>query len=133
MPSLLRIPWISWGRTPAITSPCSLLQLMSIKSETPSNNFLLCFPLLLLPSIFPSIGVRIFQGKLPAIRVISSIAPPFLEQLGHQPSCSPTEQFGSSALLLLPRNSFGSSACCSPPPRNNLGHQPYCSSSVRDG
>ena len=34
---------------------------MSIKSETPSNNFLLCFPLLLLPSIFPSIGV--FSNK----------------------------------------------------------------------
>ena len=61
MPSLLRIPWISWGWSPAITSPCSLLQLMSIKSETPSNNFLLCFPLLLLPSIFPSIGV--FSNK----------------------------------------------------------------------
>ena len=30
---------------------------MSIKSVMPSNHFILCCPLLLLPSIFPSIGV----------------------------------------------------------------------------
>ena len=34
---------------------------MSIKSETPPNNSLLCFPLLLLPSIFPSI--RVFSNE----------------------------------------------------------------------
>ena len=44
-----------------ITSPRSLLQLISIKSETSSNNFLLCCPLLLLPSIFPSI--RVFSNE----------------------------------------------------------------------
>ena len=32
-----------------------LLKLMSIKSVMPSNHFILCCPLLLLPSIFPSI------------------------------------------------------------------------------
>ena len=35
----------------------SLLKLMSIKSLMPSNHFIFCRPLLLLPSIFPSIMV----------------------------------------------------------------------------
>ena len=35
----------------------SLLKLMSIESVMPSNHLILCRPLLLLPSIFPSIGV----------------------------------------------------------------------------
>ena len=34
----------------------SLLKLMSIESVMPSNHLVLCHPLLLLPSIFPSIG-----------------------------------------------------------------------------
>ena len=34
-----------------------LLKLMSIKSVMPSNHLILCHPLLLLPSIFPSISV----------------------------------------------------------------------------
>ena len=35
----------------------SLLKLMSIESVMPSNHLILCHPLLLLPSIFPSISV----------------------------------------------------------------------------
>ena len=35
----------------------SLLKLMSIESVMPSNHLVLCHPFLLLPSIFPSIGV----------------------------------------------------------------------------
>ena len=35
----------------------NLLKLISIKSVIPSNHFILCHPLLLLPSIFPSIRV----------------------------------------------------------------------------
>ena len=44
--------------------PCpsqSLLKLMSIESVMPSNHFILCHPLLLLPSIFPSI--RVFSSE----------------------------------------------------------------------
>ena len=41
----------------AITNSWSLLKLMSIKSVMPSNHLILCHPLLLLPSIFPSIRV----------------------------------------------------------------------------
>ena len=40
-----------------ITNSQSLLKLMSIQSVMPSNRLILCHPLLLLPSIFPSIGV----------------------------------------------------------------------------
>ena len=40
----------------------SLLKLMSVESLMPSNYLILCHPLLLLPSIFPSI--RIFSNEL---------------------------------------------------------------------
>ena len=40
----------------------SLLNFVSIESVTPSNHLILCHPLLLLPSIFPSI--RVFSSKL---------------------------------------------------------------------
>ena len=39
----------------------SLFRLMSIESAIPSNYLILCYPLLLLPSIFPSI--RIFSNE----------------------------------------------------------------------
>ena len=39
----------------SITNSRSLLKLMSIELVTPSNHLILCRPLLLLPSIFPSI------------------------------------------------------------------------------
>ena len=42
---------------PVITSSRSLLKCMSTESVMPSNHLILCHPLLLLPSIFPSIGV----------------------------------------------------------------------------
>ena len=41
----------------SFTNSWSLLKLMSIKSVMPSNHLILCHPLLLLPSIFPSIRV----------------------------------------------------------------------------
>ena len=45
----------------SITNPWSLLKLMSIKLVIPSNYLILCCPLLLLPSIFPSI--RVFSSE----------------------------------------------------------------------
>ena len=39
----------------------SLLKLMSIESVMPSNHLILCRPLLLLPSVFPSI--RVFSNE----------------------------------------------------------------------
>ena len=41
----------------SITNSWSLLKLMSIESVMPSNHLILCLPLLLLPSISPSIRV----------------------------------------------------------------------------
>ena len=40
----------------------SLLKLMSIESVMPSNHLIFCCPLLLLPSVFPSI--RVFSNEL---------------------------------------------------------------------
>ena len=45
----------------SITNSRSLLKLMSIESVMPSNRLILCCPLLLLPSIFPSI--RVFSNE----------------------------------------------------------------------
>ena len=50
----------------SITNSWSLLKLMSIGSVMPSNHLILCHPLLLLPSIFPSL--RIFSNKS-AVRI----------------------------------------------------------------
>ena len=45
----------------SITNSQSLPKLMSIESVMPSNHLILCHPLLLLPSIFPSI--RVFSNE----------------------------------------------------------------------
>ena len=45
----------------SITISQSLFKLMSIQSVMPSNHLILCHPLLLLPSIFPSI--RVFSNE----------------------------------------------------------------------
>ena len=42
-----------------ITNSCSLLKLMSIKWVMPSNHLILCHPILLLPSNFPSIREKV--------------------------------------------------------------------------
>ena len=42
---------------PTFTISLSLLRLMSIQSVMPSNHLILCCPLLLLPSVVPSIRV----------------------------------------------------------------------------
>ena len=51
-------PWTAARQASlSITNSQSLLKLMLIQSVMPSNHLILCFPLLLLPSIFPSITV----------------------------------------------------------------------------
>ena len=52
-------PWTAPRQ--AITNSRSSPKLMSIESVMPSNHLILCRPLLLLPSIFPSI--RVFSNK----------------------------------------------------------------------
>ena len=51
-------PWAAAARQSSlIFISLSLLKLMSIESMMPSNHLILCHPLLLLPSVFPSISV----------------------------------------------------------------------------
>ena len=55
---LFATPWTAAHQASlSITNSWSLLKLMSIESVMPSNHLILCHPLLLLPSIFPSIWV----------------------------------------------------------------------------
>ena len=59
---LFAIPWTAARQAlVSITNSQSLFQLMSIKSVMPSNHLILCHPLLLPPSIFPSI--RVFSSE----------------------------------------------------------------------
>jgi len=58
-----------WAAAPqaslSIANSRSLLKLMSIELVMPSNHLILCHPLLLLPSIFPSIRVFSSESVLP--------------------------------------------------------------------
>ena len=56
-------PWtIAYQASLSFTISWSLLKLASIESVMPSNHLILCRPLLLLPSIFPSI--RVFSNEV---------------------------------------------------------------------
>ena len=60
---LFATPWTAACQASlSITNSQSLLKLMSIEFQMPSNHLTLCHPLLLLPSIFPSI--RVFSSEL---------------------------------------------------------------------
>ena len=59
---LFATPWTAARQASlSITNSRSLLKLMSIEPKMPSNHPILCRPLLLLPSIFPSI--RVFSNE----------------------------------------------------------------------
>ena len=59
---LFAIPWTAACQASlSIINSQSLLKLMSIELVMPSNQLIVCHPLLLLPSIFPSI--RVFSNK----------------------------------------------------------------------
>ena len=59
---LFATPWTASPQASlSITNSWSLLKLMSIQSVMPSNHLILCFPLLFLPSILPSI--RVFSSE----------------------------------------------------------------------
>ena len=72
----------------SITNSRSLLKLMSIKLVMPSNHLILCRPLLLLPSIFPSITVfpmsQFFASGGQSIGVLASasVLPMNISDLG---------------------------------------------------
>ena len=100
----------------------SLLKLVSIESIVPSNSLILCHPLLLLPSIFPSIRVLSNESAFPiggqsvGVSASTSVLPVNIQDwlpLGwtgwislwsNRLSSSPTPQFksiNSSALSFL--------------------------------
>ena len=59
---LFATPWtIAHQASLSITNSWNLVKLMSIESVVPSNHFILCHPLFLPPSIFPSI--RVFSNQ----------------------------------------------------------------------
>ena len=59
---LFATPWIATRQASlSITNSQSSLRLTSMESVMPSNHLILCRPLLLLPSIFPSI--KVFSNK----------------------------------------------------------------------
>ena len=59
---LFATPWDTAHQASlSVTNFRSLLKLMPIESVMPSNHLILCHPLLLLPSIFPSI--RVFSNE----------------------------------------------------------------------
>ena len=58
-------PWTAAHQASlSVTNSQSLLKCMSIESVMPSNHLILCRPLLLLPSIFPSIRVFSHESVL---------------------------------------------------------------------
>ena len=77
---LFATPWTAAHQASlSITNSRSLLKLMSIESVIPSNHLMLCRPLLLLASIFPSIRV-FFQSVSFSLQVAKELE----FQLQHQ-------------------------------------------------
>ena len=63
---LFGTPWTAACQASlSFTISRSLLKFMSIESMMPSNHLILCYPLLLLPSLFPSIRLFSNESALP--------------------------------------------------------------------
>ena len=80
-------PWTeACQASPSITNSQSLRRFMSIELVMPSNYLILCHPLLLLPSIFPSIKVfsneSVLHIRWPKYRSFSFSISPSIEYLG---------------------------------------------------
>ena len=59
---LFATPWTATHQASlSIIISLSLLKLMSVESVIPSNHLILCCPILLLPSVFPS--MRVFSNE----------------------------------------------------------------------
>ena len=62
---LFATPWtVAHQASLSITNSWTMLKFMSIQLVMPSNHLVLCCPLLLLPSIFPSIRVFLNESVL---------------------------------------------------------------------
>ena len=116
---LFATPWIAaYQASLSITSSRSLLKPMSIESVMPSSHLILCRPLLLLPSIPPS--VRVFSNEVFAwggqIIGVSASAPVFpMNTQDWSPQdglvgspCSPRDSQVSKPLIQLSAEGWGS-------------------------
>ena len=73
---LFATPWTAARQASlSITKSQNLLRFMSIEAAMPSNHLILCRPLLLLPSIFPSIRVSSNESVLHIRSFSFSISP----------------------------------------------------------
>ena len=110
---LFATPWtVANQASLSINNFRSLLKLMSIESVMPSNHLILCHPLLLLPSIFPSIRVfsneSVLRIRWPKYWSFSFNISPSIEYSGlisfpweDSQESSPTPQFKSISSLAL--------------------------------
>ena len=83
-------PWTAAQQASlSITNSWSLFKLMSIESVMPSKHLILCRPLLLLPSIFPSIGSfqmsQLFasDGQSIGVSALTSVLPMKTQDWSH--------------------------------------------------
>ena len=73
---LFKTPWTAAHQASvSISNSQSWLKLMSIESVMPSNHLILCHPLLLPPSIFPSIRVFSNESLLPILWPSTGVSP----------------------------------------------------------
>ena len=114
-------PWTAAHQASlSISNSQSLLKLISVDSVMPSNHFILCRPLLLLPSICPSIrvfsneSVLHISGQSIGVSVLASVLPMTIQnwfllgwtgwislQSKDSQESSPTPQFKSISSLVL--------------------------------
>ena len=104
-------PWTAVHQASlSFTISLNLLKLMSIESVMPTNHFILCHPLLLPPSIFPSIRVfsneSVLHSRWPEYWSFSFSISPFNEHSGLTlydglvgSPCSPRDSQESSPAL----------------------------------
>ena len=109
---LFATPWTAACQaSPSLTISWSLPKFMSIKSMMPSNHLMLCHPLILLPSTFPSI--RVFYKDIIVIIATVFTSHGLLNFLSIVSQCA--QRLYTSKLtgcLLLKSGSWG------PPPEN---------------
>ena len=104
-------PWTAARQASlSFTISQSLFKLMSIESVMPSNHLILCHPLLLLPSIFPSI--RVFSDE-------SALHIRWPKYWRFSFSICPSNEH--PGLISLPTNGLVGSPCC---PRDSQESSP---------
>ena len=104
-------PWTAATGLPFLTNSGSLLKLMSIDSVMPSNHLILCCPLLLPPSIFPSLENTLMLGKIEG-------------EVGRLINCQvhPLRAGGRQRARAPPRGAGGNGRAHPPPSLCVLGH-----------